>query len=182
MSEQGTEARHRGPSNRSGRVSVVVPNRLPQQLIIAGPNQASVSDITHIRTRRPVVLDLYCRQVIEWPLRSRIKKELVLDAWLIAMWRGKPTTMVTVYSDQRSQYMSHDWQNVLQANNLQGSMNRDGNCHNHAVVERFFCSNANGSGATSTQRGMMLEPTSSNTLIRSTTTKDDTVSMICCRR
>lgn len=134
---------YRRPRHRSGKPSIVAPNRLQQQFTVEEPNQAWVSDITHIRTHEgwlylAVVLDLYSRRVIGWSLQARIKKELVLDALLMAMWRRKPTSKVTVHSDQGSQYTSHDWQNFLTANNLQASMSRRGNCHDNAVAESFF--------------------------------------------
>lgn len=46
--------------------------------------------------------------------------------------------MVTVHSDQGSQYTSHDWSNFLNAHGLEGSMSRRGNCHDNAVAESFF--------------------------------------------
>ncbi len=71
-------------------------------------------------------------------MQSRIKKELVLNALLMAVWRREPSSLVTVHSDQGSQYTSHDWQAFLKANNLQASMSRRGNCHDNAVAESFF--------------------------------------------
>ncbi|HJL53243.1 MAG TPA: IS3 family transposase, partial [Arenicellales bacterium] len=61
-----------------------------------------------------------------------------LNALLMAVWRRKPGSLVTVHSDQGSQYTSHDWQAFLDANNLQASMSRRGNCHDNAVAESFF--------------------------------------------
>ena len=46
--------------------------------------------------------------------------------------------MVTVHSDQGSQYTSHDWQEFLEVHGLQASMSRRGNCHDNAVAESFF--------------------------------------------
>ncbi len=46
--------------------------------------------------------------------------------------------MVTVHSDQGSQYTSHDWQHFLKANDLEGCMSRRGNRHDNAVAESFF--------------------------------------------
>ena len=71
-------------------------------------------------------------------MQSRITKELVLNALLMAVWRRKPDTTVTVHSDQGSQYTSHDWQSFLQSHGLEGSMSRRGNCHDNAVAESFF--------------------------------------------
>ena len=50
----------------------------------------------------------------------------------------KPTTAVTVHSDQGSQYTSQDWHSFLKAHGLEGSMSRRGNCHDNAVAESFF--------------------------------------------
>ena len=71
-------------------------------------------------------------------MQSRITKEVVLDALLMAVWRRNPTSAVTVHSDQGSQYTSHDWQSFLNTHGLEGSMSRRGNCHDNAVAESFF--------------------------------------------
>jgi putative transposase len=145
MSAAGLRAQvgYRRPRQRSGPASIVAPNRLQQQFTVAQPNEVWVTDITYIRTHEgwlylAVVVDLYSRRVVGWSLQSRIKKELVLDALLMAVWRRKPTSMVTVHSDQGSQYTSHDWQEFLEVHGLQASMSRRGNCHDNAVAESFF--------------------------------------------
>ena len=71
-------------------------------------------------------------------MQSRITRDLVLDALLMAVWRRKPTGKVVVHSDQGSQYTSHDWSAFLRAHGLEGSMSRRGNCHDNAVAESFF--------------------------------------------
>jgi len=71
-------------------------------------------------------------------MQSRITKETVLDALLMAVWRRNLTAPVTVHSDQGSQYTSHDWQSFLKTHGLKGSMSRRGNCHDNAVAESFF--------------------------------------------
>ena len=134
---------YRRPRQKSGPASVVAPNRLQQQFNVAEPNEAWVSDITHIRTHEgwlylAVIVDLYSRRVIGWSMQSRIKKELVLDALLMAVWRRRPKGTVTVHTDQGSQYTSHDWQDFLSDHNLQASMSRRGNCHDNAVAKSFF--------------------------------------------
>lgn len=145
MRSEGLRAQvgYRRPRAKAGAVSVLAPNRLQQQFNVQRPNEAWVSDITHIRTHEgwlylAVVIDLYSRRVVGWSMQSRIMKELVLNALLMAVWRRKPTRLVTVHSDQGSQYTSHDWQAFLKDNNLQASMSRRGNCHDNAVAESFF--------------------------------------------
>lgn len=134
---------YRRPRHRSGQPHVVVPNRLQRQFNPATPDAAWVTDITYIRTHEgwlylAVVLDLFSRKVIGWSMQSRITKEIVLNALLMAVWRRSPTTQVTVHSDQGSQYTSHDWQSFLKTHGLEGSMSRRGNCHDNAVAESFF--------------------------------------------
>ena len=134
---------YRRPRHRLSPASVLAPNRLQRKFEVANPNDTWVTDITHIRTHQgwlylAVVIDLYSRKVVGWSMHSRIKKELVLNALLMAVWRRKPGSLVTMHSDQGSQYTSHDWQAFLDANNLQASMSRRGNCHDNAVAESFF--------------------------------------------
>ena len=133
----------RRPSPRGGRPSVVAPNRLQQQFHVAEPNQVWVTDITYLRTYEgwlylAVVLDLFSRQVIGWSMQSRIDRELVLAALLMAVWRRQPKQEVIVHSDQGSQYGCDDWQAFLKAHGLVASMSRRGNCHDNAVAESFF--------------------------------------------
>ena len=81
---------------------------------------------------------ILCRMVIGWSMQSRITKEIVLNALLMAVCRRNPKRTVTVHSNQGSQYTSHDWQHFLKVNGLEGSMSRRGNCHDNAVAESFF--------------------------------------------
>jgi len=134
---------YRRPRHRSGPPHVMVPNRLQQQFTTGEPNEIWVTDITHIKTHEGwlylgVVLDLFARKVVGWSMQSRITKELVLDALLMAVWRRKPSSTVTVHSDQGSQYTSHDWRSFLKNHDLEGSMSRRGNCYDNAVAESFF--------------------------------------------
>jgi putative transposase len=134
---------YRKPRQRSGPAHGVVPNQLNRQFATEQPNERWVTDITYIKTHEgwlylAVVLDLFSRKVVGWSMHTRITKELVLDALLMAVWRRKPNSKVLVHSDQGSQYTSHDWQSFLKQHGLEGSMSRRGNCHDNAVAESFF--------------------------------------------
>jgi putative transposase len=112
-------------------------------LTVTEPNRAWVTDITYLRTHEgwlylAVVLDLFSRQVIGWSMQSRIDRELVLNALLMAAWRRQPGEEALLHSDQGSQFSSHDWQDFLREHNLVCSMSRRGNCHDNAVAESFF--------------------------------------------
>jgi len=145
MSADGIKAQvgYRRPRYQGGKPSVVAPNILQREFDPSAPNESWVTDITYIRTHEgwlylAVVLDLFSRRVIGWSMQSRITKELALNALLMAVWRRAPKSLVTVHSDQGSQYTSHEWQSFLEANGLKPSMSRRGNCHDNAVAESFF--------------------------------------------
>jgi len=84
-----------------------------------------------------VVVDLFSRKVIGWPMQSRITNDIVLNALLMAVWRRNPQKQVLVHLEQGRQYTSHEWQSFLKSHGLEDSMNRRGNCHDNAVAERF---------------------------------------------
>ncbi|VDZ71540.1 transposase insF for insertion sequence IS3A/B/C/D/E/fA [Atlantibacter hermannii] len=119
------------------------PNRLQRQFNPDAPDERWVTDITYIRTHEgwlylAVVVDLFSRKIIGWSMQSRMTKDIVLNALLMAVWRRNPEKQVLVHSDQGSQYTSHEWQSFLKSHGLEGSMSRRGNCHDNAVAESFF--------------------------------------------
>jgi putative transposase len=93
-----------------------------------------VIDITYIKTFEG---SLYLA-VIGWSMQSRIDRELVISALLMAIWRRQPEGKALLHSDQGCQLTSHDWQDFLEANNFTASMSRRDNCYDNAVVESFF--------------------------------------------
>ncbi|WP_272844487.1 IS3 family transposase [Pantoea ananatis] len=134
---------YRSPRARKGEASIVSPNRLQRQFNPDAPDERWVTDITYIRTHEgwlylTVVVDLFSRKIIGWSMQSRMTKDIVLNALLMAVWRRNPQKQVLVHSDQGSQYTSHEWQSFLKSHGLEGSMSRRGNCHDNAVAESFF--------------------------------------------
>ncbi|MCY0789511.1 IS3 family transposase [Morganella morganii] len=134
---------YRSPRARKSEASIVSPNRLQRQFNPDAPDERWVTDITYIRTHEgwlylAVVVDLFSRKIIGWSMQSRMTKDIVLNALLMAVWRRNPQKQVLVHSDQGSQYTSHEWQSFLKSHGLEGSMSRRGNCHDNAVAESFF--------------------------------------------
>ncbi|PDO82797.1 IS3 family transposase [Kosakonia pseudosacchari] len=134
---------YRSPRARKGEASIVSPNRLQRQFNPDAPDERWVTDITYIRTHEgwlylAVVVDLFSRKIIGWSMQSRMTKDIVLNALLMAVWRRNPQKQVLVHSNQGSQYTSHEWQSFLKSHGLEGSMSRRGNCHDNAVAESFF--------------------------------------------
>ena len=128
---------------KKGKPAVVAENRLEQQFQTSAPDQVWVTDITYIKTHEGwlhpcVVIDLFSRRVVGWSAQSRMTTDLALQALLMAVWRRKPNSKVTVHSDQGSQFTSREWQTFLRQYDLEPSMSRRGNCHDNAVAESFF--------------------------------------------
>ncbi|NWA63205.1 IS3 family transposase [Pantoea sp. B9002] len=145
MKRAGIKAQvgYRSPRARKGEASIVSPNRLQRQFNPDAPDERWVTDITYIRTHEgwlylAVVVDLFSRKIIGWSMQSRMTKDIVLNALLMAVWRRNPQKQVLVHSDQGSQYTSHEWQSFLKSHGLEVSMSRRGNCHDNAVAESFF--------------------------------------------
>lgn len=71
-------------------------------------------------------------------MEPTLSRELVLDGLMMAAWRRKPDSEVTVHSDQGSQ--NDNWQWFCRANILALSMSQRGNCQDNAVAELFLSS------------------------------------------
>jgi len=127
-----------------GKPAVLIPNILQRQFTVTRPNKAWVTDITYIRTRQgwlylAVVMDLFSRKIVGWSAGPTIRRELVLDAVLMAVRRRRPRD-TAIHSDQGTQYGSDAWRRFCRSNHLEPSMSRKGNCWDNAVAESFFSS------------------------------------------
>jgi len=134
----------RRPRSFSGGAEIIAaPNTLSRQFDVSEPDKYWVTDFTYIKTHEgwlylTIVVDLYSRRVIGWSMKNRATSDLVVDALLMAIYRRQPRSKVLVHSDQGIQYKSRDWRSFCDANNLEISMSRRGNCHDNAVSESFF--------------------------------------------
>jgi putative transposase len=122
--------------------SVLIPNILRRQFTVTRPNKAWVTDITYIRTWEDwlylaVVMDLFSRKIVGWPVSSTIHREVVLDAITMAVRRRRPRQTL-IHSDQGTQYGCDAWRRFCRSNHLEPSMSRKGNCCVNAVAESFF--------------------------------------------
>lgn len=129
-----TDSRHDGP---------IAPNRLQEGVALTKPNQVWVSDITYIPTNEGWVylaafMDLKTRTVKGWSLKDSLKSDLVVDAFLQAVFRHKPDPGLIVHSDRGSQYASTMFRNKLEVHKAHPSMSRKGNCYDNAAMESFW--------------------------------------------
>jgi len=128
----------------AAKPSAVLPDLVKRNFDVIRPNRVWVTDITYIRTWQgwlylAVVMDLFSRMIVGWSVASALRRELVLDAVMMAIRRRRVRGTV-IHSDQGSQYGSDDWRRFCRANRLEPSMSRRGNCWDNAVAESFFAS------------------------------------------
>ena len=125
-----------------GTPSILIPNLLQRQFTVTRPNKAWVADITYIRSWQgwlylAVVMDLFSRKIVGWSAGPTIRRELVLDAVLMAVRRRRPRGTV-IHSDQGTQFGSDAWRRFCRSNQLEPSMSRKSHCWHNAVAESFF--------------------------------------------
>lgn len=129
-----TDSKHNNP---------VFNNVLDRDFTTTAINQKWVGDITYIDTEEgwmylAVIIDLHSRAVIGWSMDKRMKKKLVCDALMMALFKRKFPTKVMIHSDRGSQYSSKKYRKIIEDYKLVGSMSRKGNCWDNAIAESFF--------------------------------------------
>jgi transposase InsO family protein len=120
----------------------IYPN-LARELVLTGVNQLWIADITYIRLREEFVylaaiLDAFSRRVIGWALDRHLEDELTLTALRMALARRAPSPGLVHHSDRGSQYASHDYVELLAANQIRISMSRKANPWDNAACESFM--------------------------------------------
>jgi putative transposase len=123
----------------------VAPNLLDRKFIVAALNQAWVGDFTYIATEEgwlflAVVVDLFGRKVIGWPMRPDMHRDPVIDALKMA-WLGRnpgKRAGPIFHSDHGSRYAGKDFAKVLEHCSITPSMSRKSNCWDNACPEPLF--------------------------------------------
>ncbi len=123
---------YRAPGYTRGHTSFLTPHTLQRGFTIQRPNKAWITDITYVRTWEgrlylAVVIDLYSRQIVGWPITPTMARALVLGAILMAVRRCKPVNAL-IHSDQRSQFGSYAWRCFCREHHREPSMSRWRNC------------------------------------------------------
>lgn len=146
MRENGMRAQAGYRTRRyvAGKPAELIPNLVKRKFDVSKPDRVWVTDITYVRTWEgwlyvAVILDLFSRKVVGWAASQTMRRELALDAILMAVRQRKPNGTI-IHSDQGSQYGSDDWRRFCRTNKLEPSMSRRGNCWDNAVAESFFSS------------------------------------------
>lgn len=146
MREQGLRSKvcrkYKATTNSKHNLPVAE-NLLNREFTADKPNQKWVSDITYIPTDEgwlylAGILDLHGRELAGWAMDSRMKKELVMDAFRQAIGRRGYPKGVLIHSDRGSQYCSNEYQQLLRQHQFICSMSRKGNCWDNAPMESFW--------------------------------------------
>jgi putative transposase len=119
-------------------------NLLEQDFSVARANEVWTSDITFIWTSQgwlylAVVMDLYSRKIIGWPMSRRIDRRIVVDAMQMALDHRQPSDLIH-HSDRGSQYLSDDFRVLPRRHGVTYSMSDRGSCYDDALVKAFFAS------------------------------------------
>ena len=145
MREDNLLCRRRRPfvsTTDSKHALKVFPN-LARELVVSGPDQLWVADITYIRLPREfvylaVVLDAFSRRVIGWALERHMMTELALSALQMALHTRQPQPGLMHHSDQGKQYASAAYVSLLVKHQICISMSRTANPYDNAKAERFM--------------------------------------------
>ncbi len=128
MREQRLRALHGYRTRRwsVGKPAILIPNLLQRRFTVTRANRAWVTDITYVRTWQgwlylAVVMDLFSRRIVGWAARPTIRRELVLDAVLMAVRARRPRGTL-IHSDQGTQYGSDAWRRFCRSNRLEPSI------------------------------------------------------------
>jgi len=105
------------------------------------PDQLWVADITYVPTYAgflflAVVLDVCSRRVVGWAMANHMRKELVVDALNMAVFRRRPKAVVH-HSDHGSQYTSIAFGKRCSEAGVTMSMGSIGDCFDNAMCESF---------------------------------------------
>ncbi len=74
------------------------------------------------------VMDVYSRRTVDWSMHQTMTTQLVIDAFMMAVWRRGQSSELLHHSDQGSQHTSEDFQRLLSDQGISCSMSRRGDC------------------------------------------------------
>lgn len=130
-----TDSRHPYP---------ISPNLLKGQAFPARIDQVWVGDITFIPLQSgkwgylAVWMDLFSRKVTGWQLRSHMREELVMEAF-VKSWNGRKATKgLIIHSDQGGQYAGNKFRKLLASHFSLQSMSGVANPYDNAFMESYF--------------------------------------------
>jgi len=140
MRKLGLEAVYPKPNlSKPGKDHLTYPYLL-KGVTVEYSDEVWATDITYIRLGGGfvyllVIMDWHSRFVIEIEVSNSLESSPFVEALKRALLKGRPEIF---NSDQGSQFTSVEWLKVLQAHNVQISMDGRGRCFDNIFVERLW--------------------------------------------
>jgi len=140
MRTLGLEAIYPKPNlSKPGKDHLTYPYLL-KGVAVEYSDQVWATDITYIRfgggfVYLLVIMDWHSRFVIEIEVSNSLESSPFVEALKRSLLKGRPEIF---NSDQGSQFTSVEWLKVLQAHNVQISMDGRGRCFDNIFVERLW--------------------------------------------
>lgn len=140
MRLMGLQAVGPKPGTKGKTVEHKIYPYLLRNLTIVRPNQVWSSDITYIRMPGgfmylTAIIDWYSRYVLAWQLSNSLDNHFCLLALEQALAQAKPEIFNT---DQGVQFTAHSFTSLLEAANIQISMDGRGRALDNIFVERLW--------------------------------------------
>jgi transposase InsO family protein len=112
-----------------------------KDLVVAGPEQVYVSDITYIATREgfcylSLITDRYSRRIMGWNVSQSLSIEGSMEALTMALRGTKKTKGLIHHSDRGIQYCSKAYVEVLKKHEAEISMTEENHVYENALAER----------------------------------------------
>lgn len=140
MRTMGIQAIYPKPSLSKRQPGHKIYPYLLRNIAILRPNQVWSTDITYIPLRNGfmylvAVIDWYSRYVLSWRLSNTLESTFCIEALQQALEQGHPEIFNT---DQGSQFTSVAFPSILEAGNIQISMDGRGRALDNIFIERFW--------------------------------------------
>jgi len=115
---------------------------LAKDLVVDRTDKLWCADITYIRILTgfvylAAIIDAFSRRIVGYAIGRTLAAKLPLEALKMAIG-GRNTDDLIHHSDKGIQYCSHDYVNLLKANEIKISMTAKGSPYDNAFIESFF--------------------------------------------
>lgn len=112
-----------------------------KEKLLTGPDQAYVSDITYLRTRKGFVYlflqtDAWSRKITGWHLSASLAIEGAVKALKMTIKQSKKTQGTIHHSDRGIQYCCKDYIKILKKYKMEISMTEENHCYENSIAER----------------------------------------------
>lgn len=117
-------------------------DNLLKRMVLSGPHQALVSDITYIRTREgfmflSLVMDAFSRKIVGYYCNDTLEAEGAMRALSMALAQLPAGHSAIHHSDRGCQYCCGEYIEMLRQTGVGISMTQENHCYENAQAERL---------------------------------------------